>query len=181
MKTVKVAILLVTLISISYLLSCDMNKNSVVDSNALKDVKTSSGNQNEIDAPPDKCPVPSYCNNGNGEHFCLYLIDGTTNEDFIYGNIKNVRVTHTGTDCAGYTYYCNYILNGGNASSMGCVLPWYTNNCQYTRTVCLETKDNEIYTGSRTFGYQEYTGCAVTVYLTDNSCDFGGIERNNDE
>lgn len=180
MKTLKLFVLLSALISISYLLSCDVNKNSVVDSPSLKEGNSTTGNQNEIDAPPDKCPIPSYCNNGNGEHFCLYLIDGNTNETFSCANIKNVRVTHTGTDCAGNSYYCNYVRTTGSETTLGCVLPWYTNYCQYTRTVCLETKDNEIYTGSRTFGYQGYTGCAVTIYPTDNSCDFGGIERNND-
>ncbi|MCX6156833.1 MAG: hypothetical protein NTY74_02515 [Ignavibacteriae bacterium] len=180
MKTLKLFVLLSALISISYLLSCDMNKNSVVESPAIKDGRSTTGNQNEIDAPPDKCPIPSSCNNGNGEHLCLYLTNGTTNEEFVYGNIRKIRVTHTGTDCVGNSYYCNYILNGGNATTMGCVLPWYTNYCQYTRTVCLETYDNETYTGSRTFGYQNFSGCTVTVYLTDNSCDFGGIERNND-
>ncbi|MFZ4592330.1 MAG: hypothetical protein ACOYN6_15115 [Ignavibacteria bacterium] len=178
MKTLKLFVLLSALISISYLLSCDMNKNSGLDNSVGNKVKSETDTQGECNANPDRCPIPSYCNNGKGVHFCLYLRYGDSQEEFDYANIVTARVTHTGTDCNGNTYYCNYIVSGTNATTMGTVLPWCSNYCQYTRTVCLVTSDNKTYTGSITFSYINYSGCTVDLYLSEENCDFGGIERN---
>jgi hypothetical protein len=180
MKTVKLAILLVTLISISYLLSCDMNKNSVVDNSVGNTGKSETDTQSECNAPANKCPLPSYCDNSKGVHFCLSIYDGNTKEVFNYLNIKTVRVIHSGYDCDNVSYYCDYVISGSNPTDMGCVLPWCSSYCIYTRTVCLETYDNETYTGSVTFGYDGYSGCEVDVYPSSTNCDFGGIERNAD-
>ena len=121
MKTLKFSILLIALISISYLLSCDVNKNSVVDSPVVNKGNSNTDTQSDCNAPPNKCPVPSYCNNGNGVHFCLYINDGDSKEAFNYLNIKTVRVTHTGFDCDSISYYCNYVINGSNPTDKGTV------------------------------------------------------------
>ena len=179
MKTLRLAFLCITLIIISYLLSCDMNKNTFYDP-----ITNNEGNNldtfGECNEYPDRCPFPSSCNNGKGEHFCLIIYYGDTYEEFDYENIKTVRVTHTGKDCNNNNYYCKYVIPGGGQSYMGCVLPWCDDDCIYTRTVCLETYDDKVYSGSRTFSYSEYTGCQVTVYLSTEVCDFGGIDINED-
>lgn len=180
MKTVKLAILLVALISISYLLSCDMNKNSGLNNSVGNKEKSETDTQGECNSYPDRCPVPSYCNQGKGVHFCLYLIDGDSKEVFDYQNIEFARVIHSGKDCNNNTYYCNYVVTGSNPTTMGTVLPWCDNNCEYTRTVCLKTYDGETYAGSTTFSYSNYSGCTVELYHSNVECVPPGIENNND-
>ena len=110
-------------------------------------------------------------------HLCLYLFNGDTDSLFNYFNIYKAEVIHTGYDCANNSYYCRYVTSGSSAYGMGCVLPWCDDDCIYTRFVCIQTNDNKTYTGQRTFGYDGFDGCTVTVYESDTQCDFGGIEK----
>jgi len=178
MKTLKIFLSVLLLIFVSYLLSCDLNKESVSDNPVKITVGNNFDTFGECNEYPDRCSVPSNCEGGKGEHFCMIIYYGDTNEEFDYENIKTIRVTHTGKDCNNNDYNCNYIIPGGGQTYMGCVLPWCDSDCVYTRSVCFETFDNKFYTGSRTFGYVGYSGCQVTVYQTEGECDFGSVERN---
>jgi hypothetical protein len=171
MKTLKIFLSLALLSFIGYLISCDVvepDKNKIINNtDFLSDCNT----------PADKCAIPTYCDSGKGEHFCLYLYNGDTDTEFNYSSIYRVIVTHTGVDCDSISYYCRYISGGSNPTGLGCVLPWCSSNCRYIRSVCLLTTDNKTYEGSVTFGYSNYSGCRDTVYQTDGECDFGGIEK----
>lgn len=175
MKTLKYFFSFVILLIIGYLISCDVvepDKSKIINNTDFL---------SECNDPADKCAIPSYCDSGKGEHFCLYLFNGDTGTEFNYSSIYRVVVTHTGFDCDSISYYCRYVSGGSNPTGLGCVLPWCSNKCIYTRGVCLVTTDNRTYTGSRTFGYQGYSGCTVTVYESDTQCDFGGIEKIHNE
>ncbi|MGB9696338.1 MAG: hypothetical protein ACP5P3_02965 [Ignavibacteria bacterium] len=133
----------------------------------------------ECNTPADKCLIPSHC---PSQHVCLYLIDESYSREFEYASVKRIRVIHTGTDCDSNFYFCTYVVSGGNPTSMGCVLPWCSNNCRYNRSVCLETFDGKTYTGDTTFSYPlPPTGRVyVRIHRTQTECDFGGIEKIND-
>jgi hypothetical protein len=175
MKTLKIFLSLALLSFIGYLISCD-----VVETDKSK-IKNDIDFITECYDTLDRCPVPSYCNNSKGEHFCLYLHNGETDEEFEYIYIKKIIVTHENTskDCLGNSYYCRYIIDGSGPTEMGCVSPWCSDSCVYTRSVCLITYGDVVYTGTRVFGHKNYSGCTVTVYQSDGDCDFGGIEINN--
>jgi hypothetical protein len=177
MKTINFILGLIILALLSYLISCD-----VMDTNSGKAIDNNYINNNgkmACNADPFRCTIPSSCNNGKGEHICLSLVYGDTEEEFNYSSIRKAKVWHVGRDCDSNLYYCSYITTDGNPQSMGCVLPWCNNNCSYTRTVCLVTYDNVTYTGSVQFSYANYNGAVIHLYESQAVCDFeGDIERN---
>ena len=177
MKIFNYLIGIVILSSACYMVSCDIAETNVNNSNNKSNI--TKDKIYSCSAPPVRCSLPSYCNNGNGDHFCLYLRYGTTKEEFNYFNVAYALVTHSGRDCNNNVFGCTYLTIGGSASSMGCVLPWCSNNCVYTRSVCLVTVDGKYYTGSVQFSYANYSGCTIDVYETEYTCDFGGIESQN--
>jgi len=170
MKPIKILASVIFLLLLGYLISCD-----ITETNRKENLNIDGFS--DCNDPPDRCLVPSYCDSGKGEHFCLYLFYGDTEEEFNYSNIEKVKVTHTGVDCNDNSYYCSYVTIGAGSQAMGCVLPWCNDYCSYTRSVCLETYDNKTYTGSRSFSYIDYEDCTVYVYQVEGLCDFGGIEE----
>lgn len=179
MKTTNLVIGFSILFLFSYLISCDVN--DITKSNSINKQYTNDNEKLACSASPDRCPIPSSCSNGNGEHFCLYLRDGLTKEDFDCSSIHKVSVSHIGRDCDSNIYICNYSeTNGGTSYSLGCKLPWCSDNCSYTRSVCLLTYDNITYTGSVQFSYINYAGVWIDLYESQAFCNFGEEERNDD-
>jgi hypothetical protein len=141
------------------------------------------GNLSGCNAQPDKCPIPTYCNDGKGEHLCLYIFFMNSETEFDYSTIYKAKVTHSGTDCNNNSYYCSYITGGSNPTAMGAVLPWCSTNCSYLRSVCIETYDRKIYSGSTSFSYPLPPNEVVRVYVYETiggKCDFGGVEFQED-
>lgn len=159
-----------------YLISCDITESDVNENFEV-------GNLSGCNAQPDKCPIPSYCNDGKGEHICLRLHYMSSETEFDYSLIYKAKVTHSGTDCNNNSYYCSYVTGGGNPTSMGVVLPWCSTNCLYLRSVCIETYDGKIYSGSTSFSYPLPPNEVVRVYVYETiggKCDFGGVEFQED-
>lgn len=171
MKKLIISINIIFLGAIIFLVSCDITESEVNKSYEV-------GKLTGCYAPPDKCTIPSYCNEGIGEHLCVYLVDPYTDTEINYFDIYKAKITHSGTYCNNNSYYCSYVTNGGNPTTLGAVLPWCNTNCSYTRTICYETYGGKTYTGSINFSYPlSSTGLLnLYVYETTGNCDFGGVE-----
>ncbi|HCN36860.1 MAG TPA: hypothetical protein DIS94_04000 [Bacteroidetes bacterium] len=156
-------------ISMISLVSCNITETEVNKSFEVAKL-------NSCYAPPDKCTLPSYCNNGNGEHICLYIFSPITDSEIDYSIIYKAKVTTSGTDCNNNSFSCSYITYNGNPTTLGSVIPWCNTNCSYTRTICFVTNSGKTYIGSVNFSYPLTAGVNVYVYETTGECDFGGVE-----
>jgi hypothetical protein len=151
--------------SLCYIVSCN-NNNDITDSGLNSSSITKDG-LTGCYSSPDKCPVPSYCDDGKGTHLCVYLrfYEG---DNQVYPTVSCAKITHQGYDCANNQYSCSYYTTSSNPTAMGSVLPWCNEYCRYTRSVCVTATNGKVYIGSTYFSYPLTEQLWVDCYYVPN-------------